>query len=205
MRIAPPALLVVLLTSGVAGAHTGAAMTQLKPGQPFPIAEMRAFVVGDDGLYQRQVIDFNKLRDGSTLVFMAIDPVVKTDVGEARRLVALAKTLKNSHVFFVLPPARSMKPADMLPAIQKAELGLPFLIDDRDYFPFAFQYGLGETPRYEVFDNTQTLVIRGGSTLSQKMPSGLTLAESIRALDQGKVIPQAVFAARKGNIVPTER
>jgi hypothetical protein len=205
MRIAPLTVLLSLFTSAAASAHTGAAMNQLQPGEPFPVAEMRAFVLGDDGHYKRQVIDFNKLRDGSTLVFLAIDPVVKTDLGEARRFLALTKTLHNTHAFFVLPPARSMRPDDLLPIIDKAKVELPFLIDDRDYFPFAFQYGLAETPRYEVFDNTQTLVIRGASQLSQRMPSGQTLTESLRTLDQGKLIPQATFAARKGNIVPDER
>jgi hypothetical protein len=205
MRLGLSIALLSLCTSAVAVAHSGAAMNKLKPGEPFPVAEMKALVPGADGLYERGVVDFNKLRDGSALVFVAIDPVVKTDLGEARRFLALAKTLHNTHAFFVLPPARSLKPNDMIPTVDRAKVELPFIIDDRDYFPFAFQYGLAETPRYEAFDNTQTLVIRGASTLSQRMPSGLTLSESLRALDQGKLIPQATFASRPGNIIPDER
>jgi len=205
MRHALPAALSLLCLSAVARAHSGGGVTQLQPGEPWPVSQMKALVLGPDGKYQPDVIDFNKLRDGSALLFLAVDPVVKTDLAEARRLLALVKTLHNTHAFLVLPPARSLRPDDIMGAVQRAKLELPFLIDDRDYFPFAFQYGLGETPRYELFDNTQTLVIRGASTLSQRMPSGLTLAQAIRDLDQGKLIPQATFAARKGNVSPTER
>jgi hypothetical protein len=205
MRLGSSLALLSLCTSAVAAAHTGAAMSKLQPGQPFPVAEMKALVPGSDGRYERGVVDFNKLRDGSALVFLAIDPITKSDLAEARRFVAFVKTLHNTHAFFVLPPARSMAPNDMVAPVDKAKLELPFIIDDRDFFPFAFQYGLGETPRYEAFDNSQSLVIRGASTLSQRMPSGLTFGESLRALDQGKLIPQATFAARPGNIVPDER
>jgi hypothetical protein len=197
MRLSPTAALSAVLVSGVALAHSGAGMRQLNPGDPIPIYEMKALVQGEDGIYRPGVVNLNKVRDGGALLFMAIDPVVKSQLTEARKLLALLKTLHNTHVFFVLPPGRSMRPADIAPAVQQANLGLPFIIDDRDYFPFAFQYGLGETPRYQLFDQTQTLVIRGASSLSQRMPSHLTFAQCIRALDEGKVIPQATFASHK--------
>jgi hypothetical protein len=204
MRCLPLATLLCLALSATAMAHSGGGITQLEPGQPFSVFEMKALVPDADGVYRQEVINFNKLRDGSTLVFLAIDPVVKSEVAEARRFVALVKTLKNTHAFFVLPPTRSMRPTQILTTLQKAKLELPFIIDDRDYFPYAFKYGLAETPRYELFDRTQTLVIRGASTLNQRMPSQLTLAECIRALDEGKSVPQATFAARKENIPPPE-
>jgi hypothetical protein len=195
MRLSLIAALSTVLVSGVALAHAG--MKPLNPGEPIPVYEMKALIQGEDGIYRPGVVNLNKLRDGGALVFMAIDPVVKSELAEARRLLALLKTLHNTHAFFVLPPGRSLRPADIAPAVQEAKLGLPFIIDDRDYFPFAFQYGLGETPRFQLFDQTQTLIIRSATSLSQQMPSHLTLAQCIRALDEGKVIPQATFASRK--------
>jgi hypothetical protein len=204
MRVTLLALLASFLTPAVALAHSGGGMNQLQPGAPFSIYEMKALVPDADGLYRPGVVNFNKLRDGGTLVFLALDPIVKSQVAEARRFLTLLKTLHNTHAFFVLPPGRSMRPSEILPTLQKVKLELPFIIDDRDYFPFAFQYGLAETPRYQLFDGTQTLVIRGASSLSQRMPSHLTLAECIRDLDAGKVIPQATFASRKETLPPPE-
>jgi hypothetical protein len=204
MRAHSLTILLPLLLSSLALAHSGGGVTELEPGAAFSVFEMRALVQGSNGDYEQQVINFNKLRDGSTLVFLAIDPVVKSEVAEARKFLALVKTLHNTHAFFVLPPSRSMRASEIVPTLQKVKLELPFIIDDRDYFPFAFKYGFTETPRYEVFDGTQTLVIRGASTLGQHMPSHLTLADSIRALDAGKAIPQASFAARRENIPPPE-
>jgi hypothetical protein len=196
------AALVGLLISAPALAHTGT--TALEPGQPLAVYEMKALIPNAEGVYEPGVVNFNKLRDGGALVFLAVDPVVKSDVAEARRFAALVKKLHNTHAFLVLPPARSMRIGQILPSVQKANIGLPFIVDDRDYFPYAFSYGLAETPRYELFDVTQTLVIRGASTLAQRMPSHLTLAECIRDLDAGKVVPQATFAARQENIPPPE-
>jgi hypothetical protein len=204
MRRLSLAAALCLILPATAMAHSGGGVAQLEPGQPFSVFEMKALVPDSEGIYRQEVINFNKLRDGSALVFLAVDPVVKSEVAEARRFLALVKTLKNTHAFFVLPPTRSMRPNQVLTTLQKAKLELPFIIDDRDYFPFAFQYGLAETPRYELFDNTQSLVIRGASTLAQRMPSQLTLAECIQALDKGKVIPQATFATRKENIPTPE-
>ena len=202
MRRLPLAALLCLILPATAMAHTGGGVAELKPGQPFAVFEMKALAPDSEGIYRQEVINFNKLRDGSALVFLAVDPVVKSEVAEARRFLALLKTLKNTHAFFVLPPTRSMRPDQILATLQKVKLELPFIIDDRDYFPFAFKYGLAETPRYELFDNTQSLVIRGGSTLSQRMPSQLTLAECIQALDKGKVILKPPSLRARKNIPP---
>jgi hypothetical protein len=204
MRLTFLVVLTALVLPSAALAHSGVSV--LQPGEAFAVYEMKALVPDAEGIYRMGVVNFNTLRDGGTLVFMALDPANKTDVAEARRFLALVKKLRNTHAFYVLPPARSMRPSEIVSIVQKLKLELPFIVDDRDYFPFAFQYGLAETPRYELFDRTQTLVIRGAHALNQRMPSQLTLAEAIRDLDEGKIIPQATFAStHKENIQPPEQ
>ena len=126
------------------------------------------------------------------MVFLVIDPNLPADIAEAHRFQKLLAGLKNTHGILVATPARSLQPLALGETLVREKLTLPLVIDDRDIFPYVFGVPTTHSPHYELFDQTQTLVIQNATSLQQKLASGITVADALRTLDAGKFVPPEV-------------
>lgn len=180
--------LVALLLPADAFAHRIPGVSPMKPGDGFMVGSFRGLMRDPTTKrYQRAPILLDQLRDGPW-TFLSMDPNTSRDIEEAKRFEAALKSLHNTHGMLVIPPAQSMLIDHMAELMTKTTLQLPVVLDDRDVFPYAFRHELNATPRYEVLDRSQTLVIQNASALAQKSPDGETLAELIKRIDHGETV-----------------
>ncbi len=175
-------------------AHEMGGLHKLAPGMAFNLLSMRAILPGPAGP-RLGGVDFNALR-GNALAFLVIDPYLPRDLAEARRFEAIARKLPGTRAFLVALPQRSVQPARLVALCARERLGLPLIVDDRDIFPFAFDFDLRRSPRYELFDRSGTLVLENPAQLSQRLPTGLTVETALRELDAGRPVEPAVLSAR---------
>jgi hypothetical protein len=174
-------------------AHNMPGVKPLHPGEGFTIAAMKAIFPLGIANSQQNVLRFDSLRDGSAMAFLVIDPNLPADIAEAHRFQKLVAGLKNTHGILVATPARSQQPLALGETLVREKLTLPLAIDDRDVFPYLFGVPMTHSPHYELFDQSQTLVIQNATSLQQKLASGITVADALRALDAGKFVrPEAV-------------
>jgi hypothetical protein len=193
VRLARTASLALVFWGAASFAHNMPGVKPLHPGEAFTVGYMKAILPAGRENTMQSMIQFNELRDGSALAFLVIDPNLPSDVAEAQRFQKLLAQLKNTHGILVATPARSLRPLDLGPAIIKDKLTLPVAIDDRDAFPYIFGVPMTHSPHYELFDRSQTLVIQNATSLRQRLSSGVTVADALRALDGGRFVrPEAL-------------
>ena len=204
-RLLTPVAVGFVLCPADARAHRIPGVKALNPGDAFTIGSFKGMLRGADGHYALGPIDMAASRDGSALAFLIFDPVAPRDVLEAKKFEAELKKLPHTHAFLVLPPARSVTVlATVLAAMDRTGLSLPTIIDDRDVFPYMFQHSIKTTPRYELFDRTQTLVIENASALTERV-GGSPVQVQIHRLDRGeKVEPIAVSNEQQADYDPRE-
>jgi hypothetical protein len=140
-------------------------------------------------------IEFDPLR-GSALAFLVIDPAQPANLAEAHRFERLVKTLPHTHGFLVALPHRSQLPQYLVGIMAQEHFTLPLLIDQRDIFPYSFGFGLTESPRYEFFDLSGTLIVENPAALAQRLPTGLTIEGILRELDAGHVVEPVALSTR---------
>jgi hypothetical protein len=183
-----------LVAAATAAAHNMPGVAHVKPGSPFHFLNMRAVLPGPEGPTLGEV-DFNPLR-GSALAFLVIDPALPANLAEAHRFERLAKSLTHTQAFLVATPPRSQQPKTLLALMERERFSLPLLIDKRDIFPFSFGFGLTESPRYELFDRTGTLMVANPAALAQRLVTGLTIEGVLRELDAGHAVEPTALTAR---------
>lgn len=183
-----------VLAAATAVAHNLPGVARVKPGSPFHFLNMRAVLPGAAGPTQGE-IDFDPLR-GAAFAFLVIDPAQPANVAEAHRFERLARVLRHTRAFLVALPHRSQDPERLVATAAKEHFTLPLLIDKRDIFPYAFGFGLTESPRYELFDRAGTLVVENPARLQQRLITGLTIEGVLRELDAGHTVEPAELTAR---------
>lgn len=189
-----PILATLLALAGAsAAAHNYPGVERLSPGKPFTLFAMKALLPDPKAGYRVGQIDFPPLR-GEAVAFLVVDPGLTVDVAEALRFQKLVRTLHHSHAFLVAPPSRSQDPAALARHAREAGFTLPILVDDRDIFPFVFSLGMAESPRYEIFDRSWTLVLESPSRLDQRIPGFGTVAQALRRLDEGEPVEGAILS-----------
>jgi hypothetical protein len=193
VRLAHAGCFALVLVGATSLAHNMPGLKPLHPGEGFSIGAMKAVIPVGLANSQQNVIRFDQLRDGSALVFLVIDPNLPADVAEAHRFQKVVAGLKNTHAILVATPGRSQQPLALGEALVREKLTLPIVIDDRDVFPFLFGVPMTHSPHYELLDQSQTLVIQNATSLRQKLSSGLTVADALRALDVGKPVHPEVL------------
>jgi hypothetical protein len=202
LRVAP-AVCFALAFWGASGlAHNLPGVKPLHPGEGFTIGSMKAIVPVGLANSMQNVIQFDQLRDGSALAFLVVDLNLPSDVAEAHRFQKLAAGLKNTHAILVATPPRSQRPLELGAALVQEKLTLPIIVDDRDVFPYLFGVPMSHSPHYELFDQSQTLVIQNATSLRQKLGSGVTVAEALRALDGGRFVHPEVLPLHPEAIAP---
>ena len=117
-----------------------------------------------------------------------MDPNSARDIAEAKKFEAFLKELPNTHGMLVIPPGPSMLIDHVAELMTKTGLTTPTIIDDHDIFPFAFRHELTATPRYELLDRSQTLVIQNATSLGEKAPTGETVASLLKRIDRGETV-----------------
>ncbi len=189
-----------LLAAGTAAAHNMAGVGRIKPGSPFHLLNMRAVLPGTTGPTLGE-IDFDPLR-GSALAFLVIDPAQPANLAEAHRFERVVKTLPHTRGFLVALPHRSQDPKYLVGIMTRERFALPLLVDQRDIFPYSFGFGLTESPRYELFDLSGTLVVENPARLAQRLATGLTIEGVLRELDAGHAVEPTALTGRD-DIPPT--
>ncbi len=180
--------ILALLLSAPALAHTGMpGVSALSLRAPFSFVAMRAIVAGSDGRPAMGRVDFSPWR-GKALAFLVFDPGLPADLAQVRRFEALARRLHSTGCFLVAVPRRSINRPFMFRTFAQEHFTLPFLIDDRDAFPFAFGFPIEASPRYELFDRNWALTVENGRSADERFPTGLTVAKAIRELDEGRPV-----------------
>lgn len=190
-RLLPAALLAACLASAAALAHLLPGVSRMRPGSPFNWYAVQA-VSPLDGGYGEAPLEFEPLR-GRALAFLVIDPYLPGDLAEARRFERLAHGLRHTAALLVAAPSRSQDAKALAAQATHERLTLPLVVDRRDVFPYAFGFGRADSPRYELFDRSWTLLVQNGRALRERLAEGVTLAEALRALDRGdRIVPQTV-------------
>jgi hypothetical protein len=183
--------------AGVATAHGIPGLKPLKPGEAFQVANMRGLIPDSEGHYARAGIDLNAAHDGSALAFLIADPATPSELAEAKRFEAVLKKCPNTHGFLVIPPARSMLSRQVAETMNHSGLHLSTILDEHDFFPYAFRHNLRKSPLYELFDRSQVLVIENAVHLRSKAPDGETFESLLLLLDQGKPVAPLVVSAEE--------
>jgi hypothetical protein len=193
----------MLLAAATAVAHNMPGVARIRPGKPFHFLNMRAVLPGAAGPTLGEIA-FDPLR-GSALAFLVIDPAQPANLAEAHRFERLVKQLPNTRAFLVALPQRSQQPKRLVELMTQERFTLPILIDKRDIFPFSFGFGLGDSPRYELFDRAGTLIIENPARLEQRLITGLTIEGVLRELDAGHQVEPAELTARDDMAAPRKR
>ncbi len=183
-----PMLALLVLVAGTALAHRIPGVKPMNPGDPFQVGSFRGLIRGADGRYAKGPIQMDALRDQSIWVFLIFDPNSQRDLIEAKRFEQALKALPHTRGFLVIPPALSLLGTHAADLMSRSGLTLLTILDDYDVFPYAFRHELDASPRYEVLDRSQTLVVQNAVALSQRTPTGETLTDLLRHLDKGQTV-----------------
>ena len=184
----------LLALAASAAAHNMPGVAKIKPGSPFHFLNMRAVLPGGAEPTLGEV-DFDPLR-GSALAFLVIDPAQPANLAEAHRFERLVRQLPHTRAFLVALPHRSQDPRLLASIVAREGFTLPLLIDKRDVFPFSFGFGLTDSPRYELFDRSGTLVVENPARLQQRLITGLTIEGVLRELDAGRPVDPIELTAQ---------
>ncbi|MHB1845861.1 MAG: hypothetical protein ACYCWW_13625 [Deltaproteobacteria bacterium] len=190
MRRALAALLLAALAAGSALAHLLPGVARMRPGSPFNWFAMRQLAPPG---YGESDLEFEKLRGERALAFLVIDPYLPADLAQAHRFERLARALPHTTLLLVASAPRSQETKRLSAQAARERFSLPLLVDRRDVFPYAFGFGLSQSPRYELFDRSWTLTVQNGHSLQERLPDGETIEGALRALDRGeRLLPTAL-------------
>jgi hypothetical protein len=205
VRLARTASLALTFWGASSLAHNMPGLKPLHPGEAFTIGYMKAILPTGRANSMQSMLQFAEMRDGAALAFLVIDPNLPADIAEAHRFEKLVAELKNTHGILVATPARSQQPYELGATLVKEKLTLPLALDDRDAFPYVFGVPMAHSPHYELFDRSQTLVIQNATSLRQRLASGITVADAVRALDGGRFVRPEELALYPGPPPPRTR